>query len=441
MRKIVTLFCVLMSGIALSQNPSWVLFDHTNAPFTNDSITCVKVDTNNVKWVGTRNGLFMFNNNTWTEFNTSNSNIPSNRIGKFEIAYDNTIWFTNNGNGFYKFQNNLFSLYNQSNLPALSTQNFTGLTIDSNDVFLWTANEGIVRYNAVTNAVYNINTINSCLKAIKKLVVHGNHMIYGVATNTLPPGSGPPQTLADSIDHVNDFVISNTPTLSISYCFSDFYSECTYFDVDADQYGHRFEVGRYFTGNMSTNQRLRTYDADNVLLSDIQYNQQPEYQFSKNGHGYYRLVMMNTNVYALNVTLYNPPSSNTYGPWNSIIPLGIIENFAIDTLNNIWLATPGGLVGYNDLGVVTALHEKNTDDIIIYPNPAQNNLTFKFSKQSSSTVYILLRNVLGKQVAEYTSQVTNSMAGIDLADLSNGLYYYTLVNNEKMIKGKITILK
>ena len=178
--KLVVLFTLSITVKGFAQTGNMILFDHTNAPFVNDSITWVEVDTSDVKWVGTRNGLYSFQNNTWTVYNTSNSGIPNNRIDKFKIAYDNTIWFLNNNNGFIKFKNNIFTLYNKAALPTLSTDSLVGLTIDSNEVFFWSNYNGISKYNSVTNSIYNINTTNSCLKKIETLVYHQNHKLYGL---------------------------------------------------------------------------------------------------------------------------------------------------------------------------------------------------------------------------------------------------------------------
>ncbi|MES2515668.1 MAG: T9SS type A sorting domain-containing protein [Bacteroidota bacterium] len=438
MKNLVTLLYVLFAITAFSQNPNWVLFDHTNAPFTNDNVTCVKVDTNNVKWVGTSNGLFKFLNNTWTEYNMSNSNIPTNDISRFEIAYDNTIWFTNNGSGFYKCQNNVFTLYDQTNLPSLSTQNFSGLTVDSNDVFLWSDNEGIVKFNAVSSSVTNINSSNSCLQNIGKLVAHDNHMIYGLV-KTPVSGSGPPQNLADSITYLNDFTISNVPGMPVSCCFNNIYSRCTYIDVLTDRYGNRYEVAQLYTGTPSTNQRLRTYNKNNVLLSDINYNQQPEYQFATNTQGYYRLAMTSTTAYALNVTLYNPASTGMYGPWNSIIPLGVIANFDMDTLNTVWMATPMGLVGYNNLGVVTDVEEKNAMGITVYPNPASRDVTFRNSKAQVCEVSIFDMN--GQIISNFSIKENESLKTASLNAFDSGIYFYKITKGGQTQQSKLVIIK
>lgn len=438
MKKIFTLIAVLLTFLAISQTPNWVLFDHNNAPFTNDSITWIEVDRNNVKWVGTGNGLYSFNNNTWTVYNTMNSNIPSNVIDQFKIAYDNTIWFVNNGNGFYKFQNNAFTFYNQSNLPALYTQNFTGLTVDSNDVFLWSNTEGVVKFNSSTNSIYNINTSNSYLQNIDRLVAHGNHLIYGVCKNVLPNMS--PQSFSDSVDCLNDFVIHNASSITINYYFNNTFFYGNYFNVMTDHYGYRYEMVQLYTGNPSVNQRLRTYNVNNVLLSDITYNQQPDKQMAQNIHGKYKLD--NNGMNGLSVTIYNPPSNNSYNMMNSIIPSLNITNFDIDTLNNLWLATPKGLVAYNDMGVVTHLTKEKSKTISFFPNPVNNELNFKCENCLVEKVEMKLFDTHGKQVLDYQTQFLHNKSNkIDLSDFINGIYYLETKTESNMYHEKIIIQK
>ncbi|MFN8117911.1 MAG: T9SS type A sorting domain-containing protein [Bacteroidia bacterium] len=439
MKKIFTLINVLFTFFAISQTSNWVLFDHNNTPFINDSITWIEVDRNNVKWIGTGNGLYSFNNNVWTVYNTSNSNIPGNVIDKFKIAYDNTIWFLNNKNGFYKFQNNSFTLYDQNNLPTLYTDSLVGLTIDSNDVFFWSDHSGIVKFNTVSNSVYNINTSNSCLMNIEELVAHTNHTIYGVCKDPQPIG-GPPQNFADSISSVNDFRIVNTTSMSINCCFVNFFTPCTYFYIQTDRFGHRFE----FYQPSVNNQNLRTFDKNNILLSDNPYNGYPPYQIAKSTYGYYRLNL-NTfmpSISVFNATIFSPFSSNGYNTSNSIIPSTNIINFDIDTLNNVWLATAKGLVAYNDIGVVTNIKQTIVETIVSYPNPVQNDVYFKFKNGFNKNATIIVTDVLGKTVAEYILKISeNNEANMDVTHLPNGMYYLEVKIGNEFVYEKFLVQK
>ncbi|MBI3519632.1 MAG: T9SS type A sorting domain-containing protein [Bacteroidetes bacterium] len=440
MKKIIVLLCVSLTYNMLAQNPNFILFNHTNAPFVNDSITWVEVDTNNVKWIGTRNGLYSFNNNTWTVYNTSNSNIPDNRIDKFKIAYDNTIWFVNYNKGFIKFKNNVFTLFNKNNLPGLPTDSLAGLTIDSNDVFFWSDNHGIVKFNSLNNVADTINLSNSYLKKIDHLIAHGNHMIYGLAKGAVG-GAMPPQTLSDSILSVNDFIISNTAGMPISYCFVNWSDNCNYFQIMSDRFGNRYEMSMATPSSTLPAQSIRTYDKNNTLLSDVPYTQNPEKQIAKNLYGRYSLN--HGGVDEFHVTIFNPSFSGMFGIWNTIIPSVSIINFDIDTLNNVWLATGAGLVGYNDLGVITKVHQPDPlPTISIFPNPAYHQLSIQFNHSATEFATMQFTDILGRAVAEYQLTTNNNNeTKIDISMLPNGMYSYTIeANHKQLLKGKISII-
>lgn len=420
MRNIVVLWCLLLTGNILSQNPTWLLFDHTNAPFVNDSVNWVEVDSNNVKWIGTQNGLYSFNNNSWTVYNTQNSNIPNNRIDKFKIAFDNTIWFLNHNNGFIKFKNNTFTLYNKSNLSSLPTDSLLGLAIDSNDVFFWTDKNGVVKFNSLTNSIYNMDTTNSCLKSVQNLVFHSNHTLYGNCKN---PGSSftSPQNKADSILLANNFTIVNSNNPSINYCFKNFFNFCDYERVLIDRYKNRYEMVSLYTGNQTPNYRLRTYDYNNILLSDVSYNQTFDKQISTNTYGRYFINdAAGTNYFS--PTIFSPSFQGFYGIWNSVIPSNVIINFDIDSLNNVWISTPAGLVAYNDLGVITSIKNMSSSSINVYPSPTTNLLNITSSEKIST---IELISITGQILLLET--INSKEHELQLQNFAEGIYFVKVI--------------
>ncbi|MFC2101638.1 T9SS type A sorting domain-containing protein [Bacteroidota bacterium] len=63
-----------------------------------------------------------------------------------------------------------------------------------------------------------------------------------------------------------------------------------------------------------------------------------------------------------------------------------------------------------------------------YPNPASSQASFNYSVEEGASAYILVRNVLGATVKEI--QVTGSgVARISTLDLSEGVYFYSMVVN------------
>jgi hypothetical protein len=79
----------------------------------------------------------------------------------------------------------------------------------------------------------------------------------------------------------------------------------------------------------------------------------------------------------------------------------------------------------------------------LYPNPAQNELIFKFENGVSEDATIAFIDILGKLVVEYSLQINvNNEVKLNVSELPNGLYYYRIKQyNAASISGKVTILK
>ena len=92
-----------------------------------------------------------------------------------------------------------------------------------------------------------------------------------------------------------------------------------------------------------------------------------------------------------------------------------------------------GLTGLN-------LNVTNTDDltllneVIAFPNPAKNNLTFKSILDNNKDTDIQIFTLQGRQVAEF-SFLENEKT-IDVSNWSNGLYLFSIIQEEKIIDTK-----
>ena len=432
MKSLTILFnFLLFSSLCCAQNSNWLLFDHNNAPFVSDSITWVETDTSNVKWVGTTNGLYSFYNNAWTTYNTSNSGLLNNRIDQFKIAYDNTIWFLNHNKGFIKLKNNVFTHYNKTNTPTMRTDSLVGLTIDSNEVYFWSRYDGIVRFNALTSTVFNIDTNNSYLKNIITLQYHNNHTLHGLCSYNPPVQF--PQNRKDSMN-VAVFTITTAPTFSINYCYepinvSGAGCNCNYIYVQVDKYQNREE---FYTinNNFSQGKKQRLYDKNNILISDI----------SLIGPLYSNSIFETGGQYYLYRYIYTPAKIQTpYGLFdmsNSIIPDKQIIHFDSDKNKNIWIATSKGLVGYNHSGVITTVNEMaGNNGFSIFPNPANDVLQIRLQNESITPYQFKILNNLGQEV--FKSTITSQNQSINIRDFSSGIYFIEATINNTVLRKKI----
>lgn len=115
-------------------------------------------------------------------------------------------------------------------------------------------------------------------------------------------------------------------------------------------------------------------------------------------------------------------------------PVTTLTNFDLEAYNNLWLATPKGLVGFNNTGLILRSEElKSTiEGFKIYPNPAKDFIEINFL--SGEPVSIEITNTLGKNIE---SKVT-ALNAISLSthNLKSGLYYLTLKTKRKTLTAK-----
>ncbi len=120
-----------------------------NSPETNQ-FPSLSIDNNDVLWCAsgtdvTGKGFYKFNNNTWTNYNISNT--PELLSNSFHFVYsspDNSTYFGNWGKGFIKIQNNsINTFYSNTGMQGILKDTMfivtTGISVDSKNN-LWILN-------------------------------------------------------------------------------------------------------------------------------------------------------------------------------------------------------------------------------------------------------------------------------------------------------------
>lgn len=154
----------------------------------------------------------------------------------------------------------------------------------------------------------------------------------------------------------------------------------------------------------------------------------------KNGAnlGFYLAGFSNSSSYSLNSQNWNVMDMNGDSKPDLVVTS---ENLTANTptvfgtaLNPYWKV-------YINTSITGGLYasDNSDNDILIYPNPFSNQITFSLTDIAQTTV--TLYNFLGKQMQQET--FTNSLS-INAEQLADGIYLYTLRNSKGILKtGKI----
>ncbi len=93
----------------------------------------------------------------------------------------------------------------------------------------------------------------------------------------------------------------------------------------------------------------------------------------------------------------------------------------------VWGDNP---VGINEIS--------QNSEIIIYPNPATNQITIKFENQSQQNYFLEIKNVLGQTIYSETIKAVsgNQSKNINVSEFSNGIYFVQLQSNNTIVSKK-----
>jgi hypothetical protein len=119
------------------------------------------------------------------------------------------------------------------------------------------------------------------------------------------------------------------------------------------------------------------------------------------------------------------------------IQLPALNAFTMPNFPNYYLgAEPGSVCDSLGVGVTELAAGKN--NITIFPNPAADNATIKYSISKNAQLVIV--NSLGEIVQQISLSAENQSATIDLSKFKNGAYTCKMVQEGKVDIGRLIVM-
>lgn len=88
-----------------------------------DFITCITIDKQNNKWIGTySNGIAKFDGLGWEIFNTSNSGLANDSIEEITFDRNGILWIATKKSGLVKFNGSEWVIYKDADFPGLNNK-------------------------------------------------------------------------------------------------------------------------------------------------------------------------------------------------------------------------------------------------------------------------------------------------------------------------------
>lgn len=94
--------------------------------------------------------------------------------------------------------------------------------------------------------------------------------------------------------------------------------------------------------------------------------------------------------------------------------------------------------GYTFSDIVAVKVNGSVNDITIYPNPANSVIRFDFSSESTSIIHVEVVDIMGKVVMSELKKFRKESGEMvmDIKNLSDGVYYLKVVEDDVIFKGK-----
>ncbi|MBN1597627.1 MAG: T9SS type A sorting domain-containing protein [Bacteroidales bacterium] len=134
-----------VNGLFYYNGINFTNYNTSNSPIPSTGIFELLIDKENALWGGTLNGLFKFDGENWKVWNTANSDIPTNIIPGLALDSENKLWFScmderrriapELGGGIVSFDGKHMTVYNREN-SDLSSNTIFDIYIDNNDA-IW----------------------------------------------------------------------------------------------------------------------------------------------------------------------------------------------------------------------------------------------------------------------------------------------------------------
>jgi len=184
---------------------------------TSGTNSCIEIDKNNEIWIGTEGkGLFHYNGSILTNYNTTNSPLPTNNI--YSISYDsnNNIWMATS-EGLVKFNKYVANLYSPDNYNKVLLK----VEVDSNEI-VWcgTYTGALLSFNGSVFNYYDLS--NSPLRDnyITDILVDNNNIKWiGTKRNVVKKTDA--QFLSEFNRSLSAFVCDNYGSMWFAFSSGD----------------------------------------------------------------------------------------------------------------------------------------------------------------------------------------------------------------------------
>ncbi len=376
----------------------WTIYNTINSPLPENSVRCITIDQNGVKWIGTDYGLASFDDVNWNVYQTFNSGLPDNSIRSLAVDYQNNLWVGTFSGGLVKFDGSAWTVYNTFN-SDLPDDFVRCLAIDTlNKLWVGTIG-GLAYFDEVTWDIFN--TSNSLL---------GSNNIGSLFVDTTDNSV--------SIGTINGGLSIKTDTSWTAYTLSNSnLPDNTILGLDKDSSGVLWMATP--AAGLAAHIGGFTFLTLNTASSAIASN-------SLTGIS----IAPDESIWAScndsGIIKRDGNSFTNYNTVNSPLPDNFAHTILVDAMGIIWIGTlQGGLIRFDE-SLYLDIHEQDfQESFSLFPVPANDWINIKTTEEKLFSICII--DAAGKIINHDKAVTYNNSAVLNTSQLTSGVYSARIV--------------
>lgn len=191
----------------------------------------------------------------------------------------------------------------------------------------------------------------------------------------------------------------------------------------------------YIIGNLGTYGKLLKIDHSFVWMYTPSYYYNELYGiFIQDMSNIYTVGGMGTIIKTADGFSSCIPNYGSCSDLNAISFINPDTGFVVGDGGVILRTTMGSV-----LDVPEFISDKNNFDVLVYPNPAENNISFSFELADKSAVVLNVYDILGHLISKNEFEdlpVGFNEINLNCSSFASGLYYYQLIADKSSASGK-----
>jgi len=189
-------------GVSVFDGDEWTNYDSTNSGLPSTGVRKITIDHEDRIWFDlNEGGLCVFNGESWTTYNTSNSMIPTNDIWCIDFDRQNNLWFVGDDQTICSFDGMTWRTYDPPE-ELWEFQDLETIAVDKNDVKWFTNSASGVfsldgetwrHYDTSNSAIaYDMFMLDTFVDSHNRKWFSGGYGGLSILTEGAPPGGTPP---------------------------------------------------------------------------------------------------------------------------------------------------------------------------------------------------------------------------------------------------------